>query len=197
VLICDAALVCPDHLPAHAHADTLSFELSLDGRRIFVNGGTSTYQAGDARQHERGTAAHNTVVVDGKDSSETWGSFRVARRARPSELTVVHDAVGLRVAASHDGYRRLPGRVTHHRRWTLTPGGLQVDDRLEGCAHTARAFFHLHPDVSPDQLAMSFDGATDVSESASAWHPEFGRSLASRAITAGFAGATLATRIRW
>ena len=32
-LICDCAAVGPDYLPAHAHADTLSFELSLGARR--------------------------------------------------------------------------------------------------------------------------------------------------------------------
>ena len=29
-LICDVAPVGPDHLPAHAHADTLSFEMSSE-----------------------------------------------------------------------------------------------------------------------------------------------------------------------
>src|SRR5450759_4718040 len=83
VLIADVGEIGPAYLPGHAHADTLSFELSLHGRRVLVNGGTSTYESGDERLRQRGTAAHNTVVVDGQDSSEVWGSFRVARRARP------------------------------------------------------------------------------------------------------------------
>jgi hypothetical protein len=33
VLILDVAPVGPDYLPGHAHADTLSFELSLFGQR--------------------------------------------------------------------------------------------------------------------------------------------------------------------
>src|SRR5690606_15320930 len=89
VLIADVGLVGPDYLPGHAHADTLSFELSLHGRRVLVNGGTSTYEANAERLRQRGTAAHNTVVVDGQDSSEVWSAFRVARRARPWGADVI------------------------------------------------------------------------------------------------------------
>src|SRR5690606_5224257 len=86
VLLADVAPVGPDHLPGHAHADTLSFELSLNGRRVLVNGGTSTYENDAERLRQRGTASHNTVVVDGHDSSEVWGAFRVARRARVKDV---------------------------------------------------------------------------------------------------------------
>ncbi len=37
VLIADVGEIGPDYLPGHAHADTLSFELSLQGRRVLVN----------------------------------------------------------------------------------------------------------------------------------------------------------------
>ena len=40
----DVAPIGPDYLPGHAHADTLSFEISLFGQRILVNGGTSEYK---------------------------------------------------------------------------------------------------------------------------------------------------------
>jgi len=45
-LLLDVAPVGPDYQPAHAHADTLSFELSLFGSRVIVNGGTSGYGVG-------------------------------------------------------------------------------------------------------------------------------------------------------
>ena len=41
VALLDTAPIGPDYLPAHAHADTLSFELTLFGQRVFVNSGTS------------------------------------------------------------------------------------------------------------------------------------------------------------
>ena len=80
-VIGDLAPLGPDHLPAHGHADTLSFELALGKKRILVNGGCSEYGVGRRRQQERGTPAHNTVVVGGENSSEMWGGFRVGRRA--------------------------------------------------------------------------------------------------------------------
>ena len=38
VALIDVAPVGPDYLPGHGHADTLSFELSLGGLRVIVNG---------------------------------------------------------------------------------------------------------------------------------------------------------------
>src|SRR5690606_33541669 len=80
-LFVDVAAVGPDHLPGHAHADTLSMELSLFGQRVLVNSGTPLYAAGSERLRIRSTEAHNTLVVAGENSSEVWDSFRVARRA--------------------------------------------------------------------------------------------------------------------
>ncbi len=37
---------------------------------------------GPVRDYERSTAAHNTVEIDGADSTEVWGAFRAGRRAR-------------------------------------------------------------------------------------------------------------------
>lgn len=148
VLLIDAAPVGPDYLPGHAHADTLSFELSLFGQRVVVNGGTSTYARGAIRQLERGTAAHSTVTVDGADSSEVWAAFRVARRARPHGFEAVRLPDGVRVTCAHDGYRRLGGDVIHRRSWHLLPNSLTIDDLVSGRYTSAVARFHLHPSVS-------------------------------------------------
>src|SRR5260370_1258281 len=85
-----------------------------------------------ARRHERSTAAHSTVQVDGADSTEVWGVFRAGRRARVSGLAVLADSSGLACEAVHDGFRRLPGRPLHRRRWSLTEGGLRVEDLVTG-----------------------------------------------------------------
>jgi uncharacterized heparinase superfamily protein len=49
VAFLDVAEVGPDYLPGHAHADSLSFELSLFGQRVVVNSGTSQYGLGAER----------------------------------------------------------------------------------------------------------------------------------------------------
>ena len=84
VVIGDIGRVGPDYIPGHAHADTLSFELSVFGSRLIVNGGTSQYGADAERHRQRSTAAHSTVVVNGENSSEVWGGFRVARESFPN-----------------------------------------------------------------------------------------------------------------
>ena len=46
-LVMDAGQVGPNYLPGHAHADTLSFECSINGEQVIVNSGISEYQIGN------------------------------------------------------------------------------------------------------------------------------------------------------
>ena len=114
---------------------------------LLVDTGTSTYAPGPVRSYERSTAAHNTLEVDGADSTEVWGAFRAARRARVTDLAtcVAHGGV-LTIEAAHDGYRRLPGRPVHRRRWLLTEAGLRVEDYVTGRGEHALVLrWHLAP----------------------------------------------------
>jgi uncharacterized heparinase superfamily protein len=155
-VLLDVAPLGPDWIPGHGHADTLTFELSLDGRRMITDSGTSTYDPGSVRDVERGTAAHNTVVVDGKDSSEVWGGFRVGRRARVLDCDVSWENESLHVRASHDGYRRLRPGVQHTRSWELGADGLRVLDRLEGRGwHDITVYLHFHPDCTVEAVGGS------------------------------------------
>jgi hypothetical protein len=67
---------------AHHHCQLFSYELSLGGRRVVTDTGTLTYEAGPDRAYCRGSAAHNSVSWTGREQSEIWGAFRLARRAR-------------------------------------------------------------------------------------------------------------------
>jgi uncharacterized heparinase superfamily protein len=205
VAILDVAPLGPDYLPGHAHADTLSFELSLFGRRVLVNSGTSTYEENEERLRQRGTAAHNTVVVNDQDSSEMWGAFRVARRARPWELHHREVKPGeWFVSCAHDGYRRLSWGIWHNRHWTLDHDGLDIRDMVSGTFRSAVARFHLHPDVEvierpeqPSELwrfrlgehTLTWSGlnatATLVEDQ---YHPEFGRSVPSHCLEVRWEG---------
>lgn len=141
VAFLDVAPVGPDYLPGHAHADTLSFELSLRGRLLLVNGGTSCYGISARRLLERGTAAHSTLQVAGHNSSEVWSGFRVGRRARPLDVLVTAS----QVRASHDGYLWLPGKPLHTRAWRFHECGLEVDDLVSASVLPAVAYYHLAP----------------------------------------------------
>lgn len=144
-LFADVGPVGPDHQPGHAHADTLSFVLHVDNVPLVVDTGVSTYQLGPRRDHERSTAAHNTVSLDGENSSEVWAGFRVGHRARATVLT----DTPTRLTAQHDGYRRLG--VIHERTWSIEPHRLRLTDRLIGTRNrknpSGTARFHIQPGV--------------------------------------------------
>src|SRR4029079_9470990 len=55
----------------HGHYDALSFEAAADGARLVVDPGRYTYAEGEPnlRRWFKGTAAHNTVTVDGLDQT--------------------------------------------------------------------------------------------------------------------------------
>lgn len=166
-LIMDVGEIGPAHQPGHAHCDTLSFELSLNGSRVFVDSGVFSYQDPLMRAKNRGTAAHNTVRVDRREQSEIWGAFRVARRAEPRNLSVSGADEELQVQAEHTGYDRLG--VRHRRSFRLEPGRLWITDRFDGGnEHLLEVYFHLHPELSVelqgDRLASLRHGDREVAQ---------------------------------
>jgi uncharacterized heparinase superfamily protein len=202
----DVAAIGPDYIPGHAHADTLSFEWSLHGQRVLVNSGTSEYGVSEERLRQRGTAAHNTVVVNGENSSEVWSGFRVARRARPFDVQVERAPTSSTVKACHTGYQRLRPKVTHRRQWQVVAGAFIVTDELIGSFEQAVAYFHFHPEIvlhSDDRgIIFTLPGGQcgkveveggDVSIEKSSWHPEFGLSLASQRLAIQIQGSNLRT----
>ena len=138
VLLFDGGGPGPDYQPGHAHAGTLSIEVSWAGGRVIVNSGTSTYEVGAVRDFERSTEAHATVRVDGRDSSEMWSAFRVARRARVREVAHGENWV----SAMHTGY----APVMHRRRVTVRANELLLEDEVTGGA-LVEWFFPLHPSI--------------------------------------------------
>lgn len=154
-LVADIGPPCPPELPAHAHADCLSFELAVDGQRLVVDTGTSTYRPGPRRDYERSTAAHNTVEIDGENQTEVWGAFRAARRATPSLETAVDEGPGqpVTVTASHDGYERLSGAPCHRRTWRISDHQVEIIDRIDGRGtHASVARLILAPGTKAEPL---------------------------------------------
>lgn len=190
VLLTDLAPIGPDYLPGHAHADTLSFEFSLNGQRIFVNGGTSLYGGAPAqRMLERSTRYHNTVEIEGKNSSEIWAEFRVARRAKVQNAMFGEDNTALWAETTHNGYRRIKG-PRHTRRWDLTETSLTIRDTLDRAAAQAVARFRLHPDLTatPERIEASCPiqiqargGKTTIEPGT--WSPEFGKTVPCQILT--------------
>jgi len=152
-VILDAAPAGPDHLPAHAHADLLTLEISLGGKRLIVDSGVFHYQDDTMRRYCRCTAAHNVLQVDGQDQCDLWSRFRMGYRGRPTRLEHGRQATFHWVRAEHDAYRRVRvpavGRLLACR-----PGGpwLCVDYAHGRGQHELTSWLHFHPDVRLEPL---------------------------------------------
>lgn len=185
-LIFNCGGVAPSYIPGHAHADTLSIELSVRGYRVFVNSGVSTYENGEVRDYERGSSAQNTLVVNGDNSSEVWGGFRVANRASVIEKEFLLRRGRRGLLAVHDGYRARYG-ANHRRTVVGETQRIEIMDEFEADADRV-VLFRLHPDISVEEkcdrrfllrvenseinISVSENARIDVLDSY--WAPSFG-----------------------
>lgn len=151
-IMIDGGPAGPEHLMAHAHADLFSYELSLFGERIIVDSGVYEYAAGPMRQSVRGTAAHNTVQVDGLDQIECWDSFRVARREAPRSVVWEETETGAVFEGTFDGYQaRLGDDLSHRRRLDVDTDArrIEVHDEITGRGrHSVKSRVHIHPETA-------------------------------------------------
>ena len=206
-LIFDHANVGPDYLPGHAHADTLSFELSIGTQRVFVNSGTSLYGTSEERLRQRQTPAHNTVSIDGLDSSQVWSGFRVAKRAYAKLIESSLSNGVATIEASHDGYLKQSPKVTHTRKLDCSDSSIVISDRLSK-PRRATYNLHIHPElevnqISDNKLALSlndntlcyFESPETIRLLDSTWHPEFGKSIPNEKIEIDFDSGALETCI--
>ena len=209
-LIFDASPVGPDYLPGHAHADTLSFELSIGTDRVFVNSGTSEYGLTSSRLNQRKTKSHNTVEVNGKDSSQVWSDFRVASRARIiSRFAKYENDQTIKLEATHDGYKSKFGGCFHTRQLTFSKTYLKVFDSLQGEFKYAKSRFHFHPNlnVSFDRDILIVEGSKFILQSNligklaslvdSFWYPEFGIEIPNKVLEVDFTNSQLEILFDW
>src|SRR6185295_2959480 len=116
------------------HADALSFTLSAGGLEFLVDTGTYAYHTQpEWRQYFRGTAAHNTVRIDGEDQSLQGGAFLWLAKANAGVRSFASSASRDEFEGWHDGYLRLPDPVLHRRRLMLDKRSrsILIEDRLE------------------------------------------------------------------
>ena len=137
----------------HKHNDLLSFEYHHGGTPLVVDPGSYVYTSDpDARNRFRGTAYHNTVMIDGVEQNDLrpdW-LFRLFETSHPESIAFVDGAGVVEYAGRHHGYERLPEPVTHERtfRFHKESGDLVIADRLVGRGrHDVRWHVHLAPGV--------------------------------------------------
>jgi uncharacterized heparinase superfamily protein len=165
----------PDEQMGHAHADLLSFDASHGDTRIVTDTGTLLYDPGPERQRVRGTAAHNTLALDGEEQLEAWGSFRVGRRGRARVIARGREGTWQWLSASHDAYARLPGRPRHHRLLAVSERGVLVLDAVLGSGrHRVESHLHQHPAQQGSGIGIAALGAAARHEPAPL-HEHFGQ----------------------
>jgi uncharacterized heparinase superfamily protein len=151
-VIVDCGNLAPDFLPAHGHGDALAFEWSVAGLRIVIDPGVYEYNTGEWRQYSRSTISHNTLTLDNLDQSEFWKAFRVGRRAKVVRREVKASEDGLKIDASHDGYKRMHGMPVHRRTFDMKPGYIHIEDFVQGGdGQEAISRIMLHPDCTVEQ----------------------------------------------
>jgi hypothetical protein len=123
---------------AHAHCDLLSFMLWVNGQPLLVDSGTYMYH-GPWRDHFRLTAAHNAVLVDGRDQAVPMPNFNWKQ---VSEAKCV-DWTGKRVtgAMTYASQVEFIRDLAHPR-----PGVWELVDKFTGHdEHILEWFFHFAP----------------------------------------------------
>lgn len=138
-LFTDVGEIGLSYQPGHVHSDTFSFVLHHRGKPLIVDKGVSTYEKNSLRQEERGTASHNTVMVNAEEQSDVWSGFRVGRRAS----TRILEESGHQLVATHDGYRHIG--ITHTRSWKITNNKVVIFDSIDGGNVLCEAYLHFHP----------------------------------------------------
>lgn len=144
-LIADMGRVGPDDLPAHAHGDIGSFELSLGDQRFIVDQGVYEYVEGQRRDQSRASPSHNCLTIGGMSQADFFGAFRCGRRPDAIVTHYHQESDGFTLAGHHNGYRH----AVVHRRFTATPQQVEIYDRVEGDASGAIEIgLLIHPDCT-------------------------------------------------
>lgn len=128
----------------HAHAGALALTLTLAGRPLLVDPGTSTYTA-DRRLRDRlrSSMSHNTVTLGNRSQAVPSGPFQWQTRAHARLDGSRHNPRFDWAEGSHDGYAPVRHRRTLVR--TVHDGWLIVDDVVGSGRITADAHWHFDP----------------------------------------------------
>jgi asparagine synthase (glutamine-hydrolysing) len=138
-----AMIRCTEYRDRPAHADQLHLDLWWQGLNVAIDSGTYHYNAPPPWDTAfSGTAAHNTVTVDGQDQMRRFSRFLWLNWAKGREIEHTKDRDYEFWAGEHDGYRRLG--VTHRREVEIDGDSWTIRDMLLGTSeHSVRLHWLL------------------------------------------------------
>lgn len=174
---------------AHAHADALSFVLSINGRPVFVDSGTYNYIADrEERNRYRSSPAHNCLTVNGRSSSDPGGPFswNTSTGGRLVEWKAENGEALFR--GTHDGFRglgveyermiRFDARGVVDIKETITSSYTNVFEVNFILAPGLGAVIHADsqgvsiPDSSTNEILVIRSKVSGASEAVGAWRTE-------------------------
>lgn len=155
-----AMIRCTDFRSRPSHADQLHVDLWLRDQNIACDAGTYLYSGpGIWRNGLAHTAAHNTVIVDGRDQMRMASRFTWTDWARGKVLR--HDENLWQ--GEHDGYKRLADPVNHKRTvLSLEENRWLVIDHLRGKQPHHYALHWLLNDVPYEQRENGISLSVDL-----------------------------------
>ena len=153
----------------HAHADTLSINLSIGGKNILTDSGTYSYhESEEIRNYFRSTEAHNTLTIDDQSSSAAGNKFSWKTKAHAVLRRWISKERFDFFEGAHEGYRSLPNSAKHARQILFLKNDYWiVRDFVETFGrHEYKLNFHfdagVKPGIEPSENGNSFiaDAAT-------------------------------------
>lgn len=139
---------------SHAHADLLSFELSIGNTTFIVDPGSFLYtSSSQERNLFRSTKMHNTITINDKDQFELCKNdlFKSNSIAKPIDCSYFEDSKYAIFTGSHDGYvKYLPSYV--HKRVILFNKDVEqwvIEDYILGHGECEiKVYFHINSGIS-------------------------------------------------
>jgi hypothetical protein len=170
-LIADVSNILSSYQAGHSHADSLNFLIYFNNKPFIIDPGISTYENNTTRNHERKTSFHNTVSINGDNSSDVWGAFRVSNRAKTK---IIKESIN-ELTASHDGFKN-KFNATHHRCWSNVIDGFEIEDQIITKKNNLQYKAYLHFDHTVNlnknkklinsfffnDVIISFEGAINI-----------------------------------
>lgn len=143
----------------HAHADALSFVLSVNGEPVFVDSGTYNYTSDlEARRLFRSTSAHNCLTVNGESSSVPGGAFSWKAIANARLLDWREDESEIYFRGMHDGFERFG--VGYEREILFRKrDSIRLIDSIKCCQSNA---YELNFILAPHLAAEVKAGAVEI-----------------------------------
>lgn len=162
MVVMDTGMPPPPGHDDAAHAGLLSFEMSAGRSRLIVNCGSYWKRNSDWAFAGRISAAHSTLVVANRNSSQLHRNGGLGRRPAKVDADRKDLQGAILIEGSHDGYAPAFA-VVHRRRIYVSANGEDVrgQDILSRPEESRRnadiefaVRFHLHPDVYIDSMSI-------------------------------------------